>query len=73
MPHLQLRLRLFRLARRLRGRRAIGLLVAALLLSVAIVGNATCFIVFEGPTHPELSWADALWYSVISISDDRLR
>jgi len=33
-----------------------------------VLGNAACFYVFDGPANPELSWGDALWYSVISIT-----
>lgn len=61
-------LRLIRAVRRIRGRRSIGLLLVAALLSIALLGNACCFYLFERAVNPELSLGDALWYSVISIS-----
>jgi voltage-gated potassium channel len=61
-------LRLVRLARRVRNRRSIGFLFVAIMLVVAIVGNAACFYSFERAANPGLSWGDAFWYSAISIT-----
>lgn len=37
-------------------------------VALAVVGNAACLLVFDGPANPELGIGDALWYSVISIT-----
>ena len=38
-------------------------------MAVAILGNAICFQVFEGPVREDpLSFGDAIWYSIISIT-----
>jgi voltage-gated potassium channel len=39
-----------------------------ILLLVAILGNAITFYTFESAVQPTLSWADALWHSVVSIT-----
>ncbi len=54
-------LRLIRLVHRVCGRRSIGLLIVALLLSVALHGDTTCFYLFVRAVDPSLSWGDALW------------
>jgi voltage-gated potassium channel len=59
---------LVRLLRRIRSRRSVGFLVIALLLSIALLGNAVCFHTFERAVKPEIDWGDSLWYSVISIA-----
>ena len=61
-------LRLVRIARRVRARRSVGFLAVALLLAVAIIGNACCFYAFDRGVQPGLSWGDAFWYSTISIT-----
>jgi voltage-gated potassium channel len=61
-------LRLIRLYRRIRGRRSIGVAGVLLLVAVCILGNAVCFLVFDGPLRPDLGPGDALWYSVVSIT-----
>jgi voltage-gated potassium channel len=61
-------LRLVRLARRVRNRRSIGFLAIAAMLSVAVLGNAACFYLFERPVKPEIDWGDAFWYSAVSIT-----
>lgn len=45
-----------------------GFVAVALLMAVALLGNAICFYLFERSVKPELGWGDALWYSVISIA-----
>ncbi|MFO7567530.1 MAG: ion channel [Enhygromyxa sp.] len=57
-----------RLVRRVRSQRLLGFLVIALLLSISLLGNAACFYTFERAVDPDISWGDALWYSVVSIS-----
>ena len=42
--------------------------MVAILLSVALLGNAVCFYVFEGPVRLDLEWGDALWFSIVSIA-----
>ncbi|KIG13320.1 putative potassium channel protein [Enhygromyxa salina] len=61
-------LRLIRLARRVRDRRAVGLVVVAMLLATALVGNAVCFYTFEHAANPTLTWGDACWHSVVSVT-----
>ncbi|PRQ02472.1 voltage-gated potassium channel [Enhygromyxa salina] len=61
-------LRLVRLARHVRARRSTGLGLVALLLTVAIVGNALTFYLFERTVVPTLSWGDACWHSVVSVT-----
>ena len=57
-----------RLLRTLRRRRSLGVAVLLLALVVSIVGNALTFFFFERGANPDLTVADAFWYSVISIS-----
>ncbi len=52
----------------LRRRRSVGVAVLLLVLVVSIVGNALTFFFFERGPNPDLTVADAFWYSVISIS-----
>lgn len=61
-------LHLVRLIRRVRNRPSIGFGVVAVLLFVAILGNATCFYTFEHQVKPELTWGDAFWFSAVSIT-----
>lgn len=61
-------LRLVRLARRIRARQSIGLLGVAILLGVAVIGNALCFHAFERAADPTIDWGDAFWYSAVSIT-----
>ena len=57
-----------RLIYALRRRRSLGVAVLLLALVVSIVGNALTFFFFERGSNPDLTVADAFWYSVISIS-----
>lgn len=63
---------LLRLYRRLRSRRLVGLTAVLLLLCIAILGNSICFYVCDGPLHEAagspITFADAIWYSIISIT-----
>jgi voltage-gated potassium channel len=59
---------LVRLVRRIRNRPSIGFALIAVLLTLAIVGNATCFYTFEHRVKPELTLGDAFWYSAVSIT-----
>ena len=54
--------------RRVRHRRGYTLGCVFLVLLACVVGNACTFIYFDGPTKSELTFADALWYSAISIT-----
>jgi voltage-gated potassium channel len=42
--------------------------MVAVLLSIALLGNAACFYIFERAVRPELGWGDSLWFSVVSIA-----
>ena len=59
---------LTRIMRRVRRRRALGLLVILIVLGASIVGNALTFFVFERSVLPDLTIGDSFWYSVISIT-----
>lgn len=61
---------LARVFRRIRATKIWGLTAVASLLLVAIVGNATCFYIFEHHADPacEVTIEDSLWYSVISVT-----
>jgi voltage-gated potassium channel len=61
-------LRLIRVARRVRDRRSVGFAAIALLLAVAIIGNAVCFYAFDRAVNPAITWGDAFWYSAVSIT-----
>ena len=56
------------LIRTLRRRRSLGVAVLLLVLVVSVVGNALTFFSFERGSDPDLTVADAFWYSVISIT-----
>ena len=65
------------LYRRVRDRPAAGLLIMLLVVLACLLGNATCFWYFEGPqgpegptsaTYPDLTYGDAIWYSIVSIT-----
>lgn len=57
-----------RVWQRVRCRPAAGLGLVAGLVIIALLGNAVCFRVFDGSLEAPISWGDALWYSVISIT-----
>ena len=57
-----------RLIRTLRRKRSLGVAALLLVLVVSIVGNALAFFLFERGSDPDLTVADAFWYSLISIS-----
>ena len=61
-------LRFVRLARRVRSRRSVGFFIVVAMLTVAIVGNAITFYSFDRAVDESLTWGDAFWYSVISIT-----
>ncbi len=68
MPLIQL----IRLYRRMRSRRHVGLAAVSVLLLIAVIGNAVCFYVFDGPGYERagdpLTFGDAIWYSLISMT-----
>jgi voltage-gated potassium channel len=45
-----------------------GLGMVCLLVLLAVLGNAACFYYFDGAVNADLTVADALWYSVVSIT-----
>jgi voltage-gated potassium channel len=61
-------LRLIRIARRIRNRRAIGFSAVAALLALGIIGNAVTFYSFERQVNPTIGWGDAFWFSAVSIT-----
>ena len=60
--------RLNRLIRQLRRRRGLGASLLVLILVGSIIGNALTFYFFDRASKPDLSVADAFWYSIISIA-----
>lgn len=42
--------------------------MVAILLSIALLGNAACFYIFERAVKPGLGLGDSLWFSVVSIA-----
>jgi len=58
---------LFRAYRKLRADRKLGVGLATSLVAISILGNAICFWAFDGQ-QAGASFADALWYSIISIT-----
>ena len=62
-------LHLARIYRRLSARRFVRPLLVLGIMLVAILGNAIGFYFFEGPVSKSpLSFGDAIWYSIISIT-----
>lgn len=59
---------LSRFIRRARSSRPWGIGAIASVLLITTLGNAICFYFFERGTHPELTFEDSLWYSIISIT-----
>ena len=54
--------------RRIRYRRLFSFAFLLGLLLICIACNSVTFYYFDGPANPDLSFGDALWYSVISIT-----
>ncbi|HIE72608.1 MAG TPA: potassium channel protein, partial [Planctomycetes bacterium] len=61
-------LRLIRFGRRLRARRSLGFCLVACVMAFSILGNAVCFYVFDRSVNPDVTFGDAVWYSVISVT-----
>jgi voltage-gated potassium channel len=61
-------LRLVRQYRRIRGRKSIGIMAVLCLLAISVLGNGTCFYIFERGAEDSPTFGDALWYSVVSIT-----
>ena len=57
--------RLIRLARR---RKDVGIGLLLVVLVASVVGNALTFFLFDRGGQPDLTIADAFWYSVVSIT-----
>ena len=57
-----------RIVQQLRRSRKAGVISVLALVALSILGNATTFYLFDGPQNPELTFGDALWYSVISVT-----
>lgn len=48
--------------------RSTGLASILLLVVLALFGNAICFYHFDGPLHESLTFGDAMWYSLVSVT-----
>ena len=60
---------LARSIRRIREYKIVGSTVVLALVGLCVVGNAACYYWFDGPiAESDISFGDALWYSVISIT-----
>ena len=57
-----------RFSRRLRARRSLGFCLVACVMAFSILGNAICYYVFDGRVNDELTFGDAVWCSVISVT-----
>ncbi len=56
------------LVQKIRRHRGLSWLLILALLLVSIFGNAICYYKFDGKTNPDLSFVDAIWYSIISMT-----
>ena len=61
-------LQLIRMARRFRGKRGTAFVAALGFLLLCLLGNAITFYAFDRAHQDGLTFGDALWYSVISIT-----
>ena len=59
---------LTRWLRRARARRGIRVVFLVLVLAASVVGNSLTFYFFDRPHQADLTFADAFWYSAISIT-----
>lgn len=59
---------LARYFRHVRRHKAVGLTLVLNLLLLSVLGNALCFYYFDRQYHDALTYGDALWYSIISIT-----
>ena len=53
---------------RFRARKKLAFLWVFLIINACLFGNATCFYLFDGLRAKGMSYGDALWYSVVSIT-----
>ena len=58
----------FRFILWVRRSRSTGLATILVLVLVALFGNATCFYYFDGHLHDSLTFGDAMWYSLVSVT-----
>lgn len=61
-------LSLVRFSRRLRARRSLGFCLVACVMAFSILANAICYYVFDRSVNTALTFGDAVWYSVISVT-----
>ena len=57
-----------RYSRRLRTRRSLGFCLVACVMAFSIMANAVCYYVFDRSVNADLTFGDAVWYSVISVT-----
>jgi voltage-gated potassium channel len=57
-----------RVFQKLRRSRRAGVFSVLALVAVSILGNAITFYLFDGPDNPDLTFGDAIWYSIISVT-----
>ena len=54
--------------RKVRERKGLSISFVSLVLLACVLGNATCFYIYDGAVKPDLAYGDALWYSLVSIT-----
>lgn len=59
---------LLQMVQRMRRSKRAGLGFVLTMLAFGILGNALTFYLFDGPSKPDLTVGDALWYSIISVT-----
>ena len=59
---------LTRILRKIRRNRELGISLLVAVLLTSIVGNAVTFYLFERTAQPDVTLADSLWYSIISVT-----
>ena len=57
-----------RLLSQFRRRKELSLITIITVLVTSIMGNAVVFYIFDGNIKPEISFGDAIWYSIVSIT-----
>ena len=57
-----------RIIQKFRRSKKIGVASVLTLVTLSLLGNAITFYVFDGPQKSDLTFGDALWYSIISMT-----
>jgi voltage-gated potassium channel len=64
-------IRIVRFYRRIQSKPNVALGMVVILILLALVGNAVCYYVFDGPVYnddSDITFADSMWYSIISMT-----